>query len=416
MLEQYRVLDLSTERGLLCGQILADLGADVVKIEPPGGSPARQLAPFFHGKPDPNGSLVWWAYNRNKRSITLDITSDKGKALFRRLAQDAHFLIESDMPGVLAELGLGYEALAAKNPELIYVSITPFGQDGPKASYADSDLVMLASGGPLFLTGDDDRPPVRISVPQAYSHASAGAAVAALIASHERHSSGKGQYIDISAQQAVAQATQSSILAGPLNDSDMTRMSGGLKIGDLPVRLVWPAKDGHVAITYLFGSAFGHFTGRLMDWIYEEGMCDEKTHDTDWIDYGGYLFSGPEAIEDYKRLTHIVENFTLTKTKAELLQGALDRTLLVAPITTIEEVVHSEQLASRNYWTSVTQNEVGELGQAIRYPGPFAKFSATPIRYRRRPPTVGEHNHEMYVDELGLSPTQVGELQIKGVI
>ena len=413
MLDQYRVLDLSTERGLLCGQILADLGADVVKIEPPGGSSARQLAPFFHDKPDPNGSLLWSAYNRNKRSITLDITSDEGKALLRRLARSAHFFIESDMPGVFAELGLGYEALAAENPELIYVSITPFGQDGPKASYADSDLVILASAGPLFLTGDDDRPPVRISVPQAYCHASAGAAVAALIASHERRRSGQGQYIDISAQQAVAQATQSSILAGPLNDSEMARMSGGLKIGDLPIRLVWPAKDGHVAITYLFGSAFGHFTGRLMDWIYEEGMCDDKTHDTDWIAYGGYLFSGPEAIEDYKRLTHIVEHFTTTKTKAELLQGALDRVLLVAPITTIDEVVNSEQLASRNYWTSVNHDE---LGQTIRYPGPFAKFSATPIRYRRRPPTVGEHNRAIYVDELGLSSSQLDELRTKGVI
>ena len=138
-------------------------------------------------------------------------------------------------------------------------------------------------------------------------HASAGAAVAALIASHERHRSGQGQHIDISAQQAVAQATQSSILAGPLSDAEISRMSGGTKIGALPIRLVWPAKDGHVAITYLFGSAFAHFTKRLMDWIYEEGMCDEATQQTDWVAYGGYLFSGPEAIEDYKRLTQIVE-------------------------------------------------------------------------------------------------------------
>ena len=413
MLDHYRVLDLTNERGLLCGQILGDLGADVIKLEPPGGSSARRMAPFFQNEPDAEGSLVWWAYNRNKRAVTLDITQPEGKQQLRRLVASAHFLIESDMPGTLAELGLGYEDLAADNPGLIYVSITPFGQNGPKASHADSDLVILASGGPLILTGDDDRPPVRVSVPQGYLHASAGAAVAALIAAHERHRSGQGQHIDISAQQAVAQATQSTILAGPLSDAEISRMSGGTKIGPLPIRLVWPAKDGHVAITYLFGSAFAHFTKRLMDWIYAEGMCDEATQQTDWVAYGGYLFSGPEAIEDYKRLTRIVEDFTLTKTKAELLQGALDRGLLVAPVTTLDEVVNSQQLASRDYWTSVDH---GQLGRAIRYPGPFAKFSAAPITYRRRPPRLGEHNREIYGQELGLSPAQLDQLQTKGVI
>ena len=127
MLSPYRVLDLTTERGLLCGQILGDLGADVIKVEPPGGSSARRLGPFYKDQPDPNGSLYWWAYNRNKRSITLDIKTEEGKTTLRRLAKSAHFFIESDMPGTLAELGLGYADLAAENPALIYVSITPFG-------------------------------------------------------------------------------------------------------------------------------------------------------------------------------------------------------------------------------------------------------------------------------------------------
>ena len=122
------------------------------------------------------------------------------------------------------------------------MSITPFGQDGPKASYADSDLVILAAGGPLVLTGDDDRPPVRLSVPQAYPHASAAAAAAAMIALYESLRSGQGQHLDISAQQAVAQATQATLLAAPLGDADSRRMSGGAKLGDIPIRLVWPAK------------------------------------------------------------------------------------------------------------------------------------------------------------------------------
>jgi crotonobetainyl-CoA:carnitine CoA-transferase CaiB-like acyl-CoA transferase len=412
MYSSYRALDLTTERGLLCGQILADLGADVIKVEPPGGSPARRLGPFYKDQPHPDRSLYWWAYNRNKRSITLDLDTSEGKTILRRLVEGAHFFIESDTPGYLAERGLGYRDLAAINPALVCVSISPFGQDGPKASYADSDLIILAAGGPLVLTGDDDRPPVRLSVPQAYLHASAAAAVAALIAHHERQRSGRGQYIDVSAQQAIAQATQSNILAAPLGDAEISRMSGGAKMGPLNVRLVWPAKDGSVAITYLFGSSMGPFTRRLMEWLYQEGFCDEATRDKDWIGFGDLLFRG-QGIEEYERLKLMVEDFTKTKTKAELLQGALERVLLIAPITTIKEVVQSNQLAARNYWSEV---EHPELGQTFHYPGPFAKFSATPVTYRRRPPRVGEHNQEIFIGELGFSEPQLVELRTKGVV
>jgi crotonobetainyl-CoA:carnitine CoA-transferase CaiB-like acyl-CoA transferase len=159
MLSPYRVLDLTTERGLLCGQILGDLGADVIQIEPPGGSRARRLGPFFQDDPHLDSSLYWWAYNRNKRSLTLDVRSEAGLAILHRLVENAHFFIESDTPGTLADYGLGYDDLALINPALVYVSISPFGQDGPKATYADSDLIVLAASGPLMITGDDDRPP-----------------------------------------------------------------------------------------------------------------------------------------------------------------------------------------------------------------------------------------------------------------
>ncbi len=413
MLNPYRVLDLTTERGLLCGQILADLGADVIKVEPPGGSSARKLGPFYQDQEDAENSLYWWAYNRNKRGVTLDITRSEGQDLLRRLARDAKFLIESDNPGTLAQYGLSYNELAADNPGLIYVSITPFGQDGPKASYADSDLVILASSGPLVITGDEDRPPVRLSVPQGYLHASAAAAPAALIALYESHRSNRGQHIDISAQQAAAQATQSTILAAPLNDAETRRMAGGAKMGPLEIRLLWPAKDGHVSIAYLFGSAFAHFTKRLMDWIYEEGFCDKEVQQMDWVDMGGGLFGGdPKTLEDYERLKLIVEDFTKTKTKEELFQNALDRGLLVAPVTTIDEVVESEQLESRQYWTAVDHEE---MGKAFAYPGPFAKFSEQPIDYKRRPPKIGEHNAEVY-GELGLDAQALAKLQNKGII
>ena len=159
VLSPYRVLDLTTERGLICGQMLADMGADVIKVEPVGGSSARGIGPFYQDAPHPDRSLYWWAYNRNKRAITLDLERDAGRDLLVRLVERADFLIESHNPGYLSRHHLGFADLAKINPALIYVSITPFGQDGPKAGYADSDLIIMAASGPLILAGDADRPP-----------------------------------------------------------------------------------------------------------------------------------------------------------------------------------------------------------------------------------------------------------------
>jgi crotonobetainyl-CoA:carnitine CoA-transferase CaiB-like acyl-CoA transferase len=413
MLSPYRVLDLTNERGLLCGQILGDLGADVIQVEPPGGSPARKLGPFFQDQPDPNRSLYWWAYNRNKRSITLDVTRAEGREILLRLVKDAHFLIESDSPGHLASLGLGYPDLAAKNPALIGVSITPFGQDGPKASYADSDLVILAAGGPLILGGDDDRPPVRVSVPQGYLHACADAAVAALAAHHERCSSGLGQHIDVSAQQSLAIATQSGILASPLGADQYRRASGGVRAGGLFAQIIWPAKDGWISCTFLFGSALGVFSTRLMRYLCEQGWCDEATRDKDWIGFGQALSSGLEPMSEYDRARGIVSSFTAAHTKAELLSLAIEKGFLFAPISTIEDVIESPQLRARDYFQEI---EHPELGRSFRYPGPFAKFSESPIRYRLRPPLIGEHNREIYGGMLGMSEREMAQLHERGII
>ena len=413
MLSPYRILDLTTERGLLCGQMLGDLGADVIKIEPPGGSPARRLAPFFEDKPDPNRSLYWWAYNRNKRSITLNLETDEGKDIFYRLATGARFLIESHNPGYLSERRLGYKDLASRNRELIYVSITPFGQQGPKASYADSDLVILAAGGPLMLYGDEDRPPVRLSVPQAYLHACGDAAAGALVASHECHRSGMGQQVDVAAQQSVTIATQANNLAYRLGADEARRMAGGVKVGSLRVPLVWKAKDGHVTLTFLFGRQLGVFSQRLMNYLHELEFCDAATRDKDWIAYGALLASGEEPSEEYERVLSVVADFLASRTKAVLFSLSLERGFLIAPIATVDEVLGSPQLKARQYWQML---EHPELGRSIPYPGPFAKFSETPIVYRRRPPLVGEHNHEVYSNELGLSVEKIADLTRRGII
>jgi crotonobetainyl-CoA:carnitine CoA-transferase CaiB-like acyl-CoA transferase len=395
VLGPYRVLDLTTARGLLCGQILGDLGADVIAVEPPDGAGARQRGPFAGDAPHPDRSLNWWSQARSKRSVVLDLDAAAGRASLLQLARSAHFLIESDAPGVMARRGLGYADLAAINPALVYVSITPFGQDGPKAGWADTDLTVLAAGGPLVLTGDDDRAPVRLPVPQAYLHAAAEAAVAALIAHHERQRSGRGQHVCVSAQQAVALATQSYILSAALNAPQVLRSAGGLKHGKLHARLLFPAADGHVAITFLFGSAIGPFSRRLMQWIHAEGGCDEATRDKDWIGYTQLVFSGREPVGEFERVKDVIAAFTSRRTKAALLAAALEHGLLIAPVSTIEEVVGSEQLAARDYWQPLAHPE---LGRTVTYPGAFAKFPGTPIAAGRRPPTVGEHTAEVLAE------------------
>lgn len=195
-----RVVDLSDERGIFCGFVLAELGADVVSVEPPGGSRSRLQGPFAGGAPGTERSLFWWAYARGRRSVVLDPESEADRDALLRLVDAADVMVESRTPGEMERLGLCYEALARRNPGLVYVSLTPFGQSGPKARWAASDLTVFAASGALWLMGDADRAPVRISAPQAFLHAGAEAAAAALVALHERRRSGRGQHVDVSAQ------------------------------------------------------------------------------------------------------------------------------------------------------------------------------------------------------------------------
>jgi crotonobetainyl-CoA:carnitine CoA-transferase CaiB-like acyl-CoA transferase len=391
VLRHLRVLDLSDGGALLCGRILADLGADVIQIEPPGGAAARRLGPFAGGEAGADRSLFWWAYARGKRSLALDLAADGDRRALLALARGADVLVESAAPGVLAARGLGYADLAAVNPALVVVSITPFGQDGPRAHDAATDLTVLAAAGPLALTGDADRPPVRVVVPQAFLHAAAEAAVGALVALHERTRSGLGQHVDVSAQQAATIATQGYLLAAPIGATPTSRVAGGMQAGPLRVEFTFPAKDGHVSITHLFGTTIGPATRRLMEWVHECGFCDEAMRDKDWIAYTELLTSGREPIGEFERVKRAIAACTASKTKAELLQAALDRKLLMAPARTLAEVVDSEQLAARGWLEAVET----PLGGAARHPGAFARFSAAPLAELRRAPRLGEHAAEL---------------------
>ncbi|HLF70970.1 MAG TPA: CoA transferase, partial [Dehalococcoidia bacterium] len=207
-----RVLDLATPRAEIAGRMLADLGADVLKVEPPSGAAARKLPPFVDG-PERRGSqsgrsasdqsLYWAALALNKRSAVIDLDAEAGRERLRALTRHADVLIESYDPGTLDAAGLGYEALSALNPGLVYVSVTPFGQHGPKALWPATELTLEAAGGRISIQGDRDRPPLPIGYPQAAFHAGARAAADAIIALNERAVSGRGQRLDTSMQEAV---------------------------------------------------------------------------------------------------------------------------------------------------------------------------------------------------------------------
>ena len=205
MLAPYRVLDLTDERGQFAGKLLADLGADVIKVEPPQGDPARNRGPFVDDIPGPDRSLRWLAWNANKRSVTLDLSDAAGRDRFLYLAQSADFVLESFAPGRMDGLGLGYEALSEANQRLILVSISPFGQSGPYRDYQATDIVFWAMSGNMSISGESSGPPAHISDDcQSFLHAGGDAAIGALIALTQRARTGRGQHVDLSIQEATS--------------------------------------------------------------------------------------------------------------------------------------------------------------------------------------------------------------------
>ena len=411
LLEPYRVLDLTDERGLLASKILADLGADVIQIEPPGGSPARNVGPFYGDDPLPDKSLFWWAYAANKRSITLDLEQKDGCALLEKLVAKADFLIESFSPGYLEGLGLDYERLTKINPKLVMVSITPFGQHGPYSHYQATDIVGMALGGFMYLTGDDDRAPVRISFPHFYLHGSAAGATAAMLAHTHRVVSGQGQYVDVSCQQAVAKTLAHAPQIWDIEGAILKRMGVYRQTsGENRVRINWPCKDGYV--NYMVqGGTVAYSTRALLDWAKEDGLDTAELDAIDWEELG-YGAVTPELMDQF---SGPIGEFFESHTRAELVQGSLDRRILLFPVATPAALDDHPQLEARGYFHEI---EHPELGVSVRYPGPFVKSGDGKdiAGIYRRPPLIGEHNVEIYQEELGLSNAELQSLKRNGAI
>ena len=404
-----RALDLTDEKGLSSARILADYGVDVIKIEPPKGSKARNVGPFYHNVPDVDKSFHWMYYCANERGITLDIEKKEGQAILGKLVKSADFVFESFQPGYLDKLGIGYKWMEKIKPDTILTSITPFGQDGPYKDYKASDLVCWSMGGYTWMVGDEDRPPVQITFPQAYLHASAEAAAASLLGHYHRLITGEGQHIDLSIQACVVRDLMNAPLFWELSHVVLKR-SGPYRVGltiGAKQRLHWKCKDGYV--TYLMmGGAIGRRDNKaLTDFMIEKDACPDFLKEVDWKNFN-MAGTSQEFID---KVDAAREAFFLRFTKQELYQEAIKRHMTIYPVATVEDIAKDKQLEAREFWEVVDAPETGSM----KYPGALARLSETPCVKRERAPHIGEHNQEIYT-ELGYSESAIKAFKQAGVI
>jgi len=416
LLSGYRVLDLTDTKGHLCGKILGDFGADVIKIEKPGGDPSRNRGPFSKNVPDAQRSLLWFAYNTSKRGITLNIEVSDGQHIFKRLLESADFVIESFDPGYMDSIGLGYAELGRVKPDIIMTSISAFGQNGPFSHYRATDLTAGAMGGLVRIMGDPGRPPVRMSCdPQAYLQAGLHGALGSMVALYHRNLTGEGQHVDVSMQEAVELSTMIPIEVWDMMKASVVGMGQFYESQRRPpqrpllLRWVFPCKDGHVVFYYGGGQGgIIESSSALVRWGNEEGMILELK-DYDFTKWDGSTM--PQ--EELDRQVDAVGRFLMTKTKDELYEGAVKKKIMLCPCANTTDILRNRQLEARGFWEKVHHPE---LGDTLVYPGAPLKMQETPWGIQRRAPLIGEHNEEVYGEELGFSREELAILKSQNVL
>jgi len=412
LLKGFRMLDLTDEKGAMCGKIFADLGAEVIKVEPPGGCSTRGIPPFLEDEVGPDRGLYFIAYQAGKKSVTANLASADGRALVADLAKQCDFLVESFQLGYLDSIGLGYDALAKLNPRLVYTSVTPFGDKGPGKDYKWADIITWAAGGMMYLMGEEGKPPIEMALPQAGLHAGAEAAVSSLIAHYPRQTDGLGQHVIVDMQACIVWTLMNE-QAMPILHGDHLRR-GGVYVGSLGIRrkMVFRCRDGY--ISSVIGA--GPTTKNLIDWVMEAGHGADWMKKIDWNTWTPGLFMKPteEDLVHTADMEDRIEAFFMTMTKSEIYAQTLKRRLLLAPVATEADIARDVQLKAREYFVNVDHTDT--VGRTLTMPGAFAKLSETPIVVNRRAPRLGEHNDEIYRELLGRSALQLTELRAIGAI
>ncbi|MBI2846668.1 MAG: CoA transferase [Chloroflexi bacterium] len=420
-LDDVRVVDLAGPMGQYCTKVLADMGADVIKVERPGGDPARNLDPFVNDEPNSERSLYFYYLNTNKRGITLSLDTRAGREIFKRLVKTADVLVETFNPGYMDNLEMGYSTLSNMNPRLIMVSITGFGQAGPYKDFKAPDIVGVAMGGLMNLGGFPEDPPNYPGAFQGYNLASVDAAIGVLTALFHRDLTGEGQHIDVSMEESVSTAIELAMVSYALRKIIRKRTGRQVYRG---WNEVFPCKDGFILCSPLGASGWP----RILEWMNSEGMAadlKDKRYkevldamaDRQMDRNVSASRIDPRILRDYtqeiRHIEEVWEAFLMTHTREELYEGCQERGVRLMPVQNAKDLVNDPQLIARNFFVDV---EHPELGARLKYPGAPYRLSETPWRIAKRAPLIGEHNLEIYVGELGLSSRELAALAGEGTI
>ncbi len=371
-----RVLDLSQViAGPLCAKLLADHGADVLKVEPPQGEPGRRMPPFHHDEPHPEKSLFFLMLNLNKRGITLDIETGEGAALLRRLVSEADIVVESFAPGYLDALGLGYRHLRELQPALVMTSITPFGQSGPDSALQGAEIVAYAASGIMVISGTTDREPLKHGGFQAQYQAGMSAALATQFALLQAELQGTGEHVDLSVQEVVA-----ATMVGPQSAYAWSGAVSGRRAPESGgLGTVMPCADGYFV-------AQASWRGGPGAWETVAAFFDRpELREARFADPAGRIANAEE-------LDAIFLDAAKQRTMAEMFRTASEKhKLLLGIVQTPEDLARCPQLAARDFFATVDHPVMGRIEVPFR----LSNLSATPARYRMPAPLLGQHNEQV---------------------
>ena len=401
-LDGLRVVEFTDELGSYCGRLLADLGAEVIKVEPPGGGRERHTPPFYRAvAPGPDTSLAFWVHNTSKKSVVLDIEAAEGRSLARTLALTADVVLEDRPVGFLGARGLGFEALHTEKPALVYTSISGFGQTGPHANYVYSDIVGQAMAGVMTLAGEPEDPPNMIYGQQANVSASIQGAQATLLAVLHAETTGEGQHVDVSAQEAQSMNQETAMQQWDLQK--LNRKRTGEK-GALPFTLpglgVYPTTDGYV-MCFVVAPAGAGFPV-LVQWMREKGMAgdlDDEPYrelcENLNLAFLTQLARDPVRavglVPDLLHINDLLTRFFASISATEAYEEGQHRLLLHGIVSTPKDLAENTQLRARQWFA---QMEFDYLNAVIEFPGAPYRLSETPVIIGR-PPRLGEHTGEV---------------------
>jgi crotonobetainyl-CoA:carnitine CoA-transferase CaiB-like acyl-CoA transferase len=401
LLEPYLILDFTDDRGEIGPMLLGDLGADVIRVETPDGSAARRCPPFVDTDRDDLRSLQFLAFNRNKRSIVLDPAQPDDCATLAQLIERADFVFESGRT-LASAYDLDVEETRTINNRIVHVRLTAFGDDGPHAEFLSNDLTIVAMAGPIALQGPAERPPIKLSVPQVWRHAGAEAAAAAMVAHRRMQTTGKPQFVDLSAQCAMTWTMLNGMTAKPIQGFEFDRTGSSLTQSTGNVELVHPAADG-----YVVAIPHGPVLQGCTEGMIEDGVVDEDWRDRDWEAYAAEMLDPETAQRNLTAATVTCRAFFARHGKLELFDYGLEHGCTLAPVNTLEELLALQHMKARGYWHTLSLPD----GTGIDAPGLWAKPSSFALTIERGAPGLDEHGEEIRRElKQARSPASTGQL------